>query len=58
MAKKFVRVQMLVSQIVYVNGSTMSYAAGEFYNVPEKQANDWIGEGIAVDPDAPRDGDS
>lgn len=53
MAKKFLRVQMLASQTVDVDDSTLSYAAGEFYNVDEKQALAWIAGGVAIDPDAP-----
>lgn len=46
---------MLTSKKIESNGSVIGYAAGEFYNLPEKQAREWIEEGAAVDPDAPEE---
>lgn len=47
------RVKMLESKKIEVSqGSFVHYQAGELYLLPEEVADQWIGEGTAVEPEA------
>jgi hypothetical protein len=51
--EKYLRVKMVESKNVEVSpGSFVQYVAGELYLLPEKQAQQWILNGSAVDPNA------